>query len=202
MTPPEIYSALSTAYPHHIASSVCCTNKDCTKRGYCIDKQTHPVLDFDGIKEDYYHGTAGQTPASVDAVCIGGQKDHLCFVELKGWNLYITHLSQQTKTPEATAAHYNLSGKLFDSQDLCKKITGDSDLFAHIPTAFLLVTDIDVNSHGFEYFADAMYKLSETSSSDIYSQCLSQAAKTLDSEIHIEHYYVYCKDFERIINKL
>lgn len=201
MTPLDLYTILSLEYPSRVVESVCCTDKECCKKGYCADKQVLPVLDFDEIKKDFYNGKNVTMPASVDAICVGNKQEHICFVELKGWDSYIAHLKQQKKTPQETTAGYNLTGKLSDSQDLCKIITGDYDLFAHMPTTFILVTDIDVNNYGIESFANTMFSLSGTGS-DIYSECLSNARKTLDSEIHINHYYVYCKQFDQLFSTL
>lgn len=201
MTPIQLYNALSTAYPQHIVESVCCTETNCKKRGYCLDKQSYPVLDFDEIKKEYYHGQPVSMPASVDAVCVGSKQKHVCFVELKGWENYISHISQQRDSIEETAGGYNLDGKLLDSQELCKKITSDPDLFLNIPTIFLLVTDIDVKTHGIESFADNMLALASTGT-DIYSQCATAAKRTLDSEIHIDHYFIYCKDFDEFVANL
>lgn len=201
MTPLDLYTILSSKYPIRVVNSVCCTNIECRKNGYCVNKQFLPVLDFDEIKKDFYSGKKVTMPASVDAIGIGNKQEHFCFVELKGWNSYIAHLKQQSRTPQQTAAGYNLAGKLSDSQNLCKKITGDNDLFAHMPTVFILVSDIDVKNYGIESFANAMFSLAGTGT-DIYSECLSNTRKTLDSEIHIDHYYVHCKKFDQLLSSL
>lgn len=201
MTPLDLYTKLSSKYPGRVVESVCCTDIECCKKGFCTDKQVLPVLDFDEIKKDFYNGKKVTMPASVDAICIGNKQKHICFVELKGWNSYIAHLQQHNKTPQETAAGYNLTGKLSDSQNLCKIITGDYDLFSQMPTTFILVTDIDVKKYGIESFANAMFSLAGTVS-DIFSECISNARKTLDSEIHIDHYYVYCKNFDQLLSTL
>lgn len=201
MTSLDLYTILSSKYPARVVSSVCCTNIECRKNGYCTDKQNLPVLDFDEIKKDFYNGKKVTMPASVDAIGIGIKQKHFCFIELKGWDSYIAHLKQQKKTPQQTAAGYNLAGKLSDSQNLCKIITGDNDVFAHMPTVFILVTDIDVNNYGMESFANSMFSLAGIGT-DIYSECLSNARKTLDSEIHIDRYFVYCKKFDQLLSTL
>lgn len=201
MTPLELYNFLASAFPQHVVDSVCCVETMCKKNGYCSYKQHYPVLDFDEIKNEHYNGKNIATPASVDAICIGNKQKYICFVELKGWGNFIAHISKKKRTVEETAAGYNLDGKLFDSQELCRQLTSNPDLFAHMPTIFLLVTDIDVESNGIESFADNMFTLAGTSS-DVYSQCLTEARKTLDSEIHIDRDYVFCKNFYEYVADL
>lgn len=88
-----------------------------------------------------------------------------------------------------------------ESTNLCVLLANDKDLFAHMPVVFLLVTDIDVKKHGAVALADMLNKLGGNSS-DIYSQCVSKSQKTLDSDIHIEHQYVYCREFDDAISVL
>lgn len=202
MTPLELYTALSDAYPSSKADAICHVDKSCRKHGYCASSQTHPVLDFDYIKDTYHRERHEITPVSVDAVCIGKKQEHICFVELKGWKNYIANQSKQKKTIEETADGYNLNGKLLDSQTLCRNITGDKDLFAHIPSVFILVTDIDVRKDGIASFHDMMSALAEGMGTEIYSKCASAAQQTLDSEIHIDHDYVFCENFDAHIADL
>lgn len=201
MTPSELFDCIKAKYPIHEVECVCCVESTCNKRGYCPDKQKMPVLDFDKIKDAYYNGQKTATPASVDAVCLGGLNKYFCFVEMKGWDNYIIFLEKQKKSVEDTIGDYNLSGKLLNSQSLCVLLANDKDLFAHMPVVFLLVTDIDVKKHGAVALADMLNKLGGNSS-DIYSQCISKSQKTLDSDIHIEHQYVYCREFDNAISVL
>lgn len=201
MTPSELYDCIKAKYPIHEVGCVCCVESTCNRRGYCTDKQKVPVLDFDKIKDSYYHGQTIATPASVDAVCTGGCNKYFCFVEMKGWDNYINYLDKQKRSVDDTIGDYNLSGKLKDSQNLCVLLANDKDLFAHMPVVFLLVTDIDVKKHGAVALADMLNKLGGNSS-DIYSQCVSKSQKTLDSDIHIEHQYVYCREFDDAISVL
>lgn len=191
MTPSELYDKLACKYPIHVVDSVCQVEATCRRRGFCADKQSHPVIDFDEVKNEFYQGKS--TPASVDAVCLGDKKQYFCFVELKGWNNYIEHIDKQKESINETANGYNLRGKLADSEELCKKIVNDANLFDAMPIVFLLVTDIDVKTRGKEAFADAMFKLAETSS----DRCINAAEDVLNKQILIEHHYIYCKNFDR-----
>lgn len=195
MKPLELYNSLKSKYPSHEVGCVCCVESTCCKKGFCSDMQHTPVLDFDKIKDDFYHGQIISTPASVDAVCVGALQNHFCFVEMKGWDNYINYLDKQKKSVKETVEGYNLEGKLIDSQNLCINMMNDYDLFAHMPVIFLLVTDINVKTNGIVAFADLMNKLG-SNSTDIYSNCLSESKHTLDSEIHIDHQYVYCREFD------
>lgn len=113
----------------------------------------------------------------------------------------MSYLDKQKKSIEDTASGYNLNGKLDDRQQICISIFDNKDLFKGMPIVFLLVTDITVKDDGMAVFADAMFKLAETSS-DTYSKCLTAARKTLDTEIRVEHDYIYCKDFDKYIAAL
>lgn len=201
MTPLELYDCIKAKYPIHEVECVCHVESTCNRKGYCLDKQKLPVLDFDKIKDEYYNGKTIATPASVDAVCLGSHNKHFCFVEMKGWDNYINFLDKQKNSIEETTDDYNLSGKLQDSQNLCILLANDKDLFAHMPVVFLLVTDIDVKRHGAVALSDMLNKLGGNSS-DIYSQCVSKSQETLDSDIHIEHQYVYCREFDNAISVL
>lgn len=198
MTPEELYIVLSQIFPQNKVDSVCEVEPTCRRRGFCAEKQKLPVLDFDKIKDEYYHGQRVLTPSSVDAVALGSSKSRFCFIEMKGWKNYIRYLDKQRYDIPQTVAGYNLSVKLEDSQKLCIAITADPDLFAKLPILFLLVTDIDVHTHGIEAFHDWLTALTETSS-DTYSQCISNAKQTLDSEIHIEHQFIKCTDFDNVM---
>lgn len=189
MTPSELYSFIKREFPCCHVESVCKTETTCSREGFCDNMQCHAAIDFDRVKDTFCSGRKGDVPASVDAVCVGEVGKYFCFVELKGWRRYIDNLSRQKRTISETAAKYNLSGKLADSQRLCMQIVDDEDLFAHMPVVFLLVTDISVDADGIGAFGEMLSYLS-SSSTDVYSQCLTNAKRTLDSEIHINHYYI------------
>lgn len=70
-----------------------------------------------------------------------------------------------------------------------------------MPVIFLLVTDINVKTNGIVAFADMMNKLG-SNSSDIYSDCMSASEHTLDSVIHIDHKYIYCREFDDELSAL
>jgi len=200
MSPIELYEFIRSQYPCFEVDSICQTDKYCKRVGLCTDKQGHHVIDFDELKDTYYNKVT-QKPASVDAVCVGNLQKYFCFVELKGWRNYMLHLKKQKRNIEETAKEYNLSGKLKDSQTLCIDLTSDKELFANMPVVFLLVTDIDVNKEGIENFNYNLNALASTSS-DIYSECITESRRTLESEIRIQHDYVYCKDFDEHMKSL
>lgn len=198
MTPQQLYDTIKQAYPQSEVSSICYTNKDCKRNGFCADFQSGNVIDFDTVKDLMCKGQPAQ-PASVDAVCVSGDDHVFYFVELKGWQRYIDNIYNQKRTPEETASGYNLAGKLADSQRLCMQITADNTLFDRMPVRFLLVTDIDTKTNGINAFHSMLNQLGQ-SSTDLYSECLSQAQKSLDSEIYIEKDYVFCKDFTSFLS--
>ncbi len=198
MTPQQLYDTIKQAFPKSEVASICYTSRDCLRNGFCSNQQAGKVIDFDSVKEVAYKGVT-PTPASVDAVCVSSEDDPaFVFVELKGWKQYIDKIYYQKQTPQEKASGYNLAGKLSDSQHLCMKLAGDKDLFLHIPVRFLLVTDINTEYNGIDAFHSMLNQLADTSS-HLYSECLSEARKCLESEIYIDRDYISCKDFDRYL---
>ena len=201
MKPLDLYNSLKSRYPNHEVACVCCVESTCCKRGFCSEVQHTKVLDFDKIKDEFYHGKTIAMPASVDAVCVGSLQKYFCFVELKGWENYIRFLDKQKNNVKETVDGYNLNGKLYDSQFLCIELTKKTDLFGEMPIIFLLVTDIDVKTNGIVSFADMMNKLG-SNSTDVYLECLSESKCALDSKIHIDHDYIFCREFDNKLSVL
>lgn len=199
MTPRELYDFICSYAPTQVLQSICYTEKRCLNTTFCSSVQNTPVINFDKVKDEFYHGS--KLPASVDAVTAGCQGTAFCFVELKGWQSYLDHLTKQKKDIAETAAGYNLAGKLADSQALCVELVKDPDLFAHIPVHFILVTDIDPDIDGIDYIHNVLVALGETSN-ELYSQCISESRKILESEIHIDKIYVQCRKFDDIIKHI
>ncbi len=199
MTPQQLYDIIKSAYPQCEVTSLCHTNKTCIGKGFCEDKQSTNVIDFDLVKEIKYNGQT-PTPASVDAVCVSsGKRPVFCFVEIKGWQLYIENMYHQRNSIQETATSYNLAGKLSDSQRLCMELASDKNLFANIPVRFVLVTDIDTTTNGIGALHSMLNQLGQTST-NVYSECLTQARRTLDSEIYIDREYITCKKFDNFLN--
>lgn len=198
MTPQQLYDTIRQAYPHTEVASICYTNRTCKQDGFCPDLQTGNVIDFDAVKDSRYKGMA-PTPASVDAVCVSNKERQIFFfVEMKGWQKYIDKVYYQKQTPKEIASGYNLAGKLSDSQRLCVELASDKNLFAKMPVQFLLVTDIDTETQGINSFHSMLNMLGQ-SSTHLYSECLNQAQKSLDSEIYIDKAYITCKEFNNFL---
>lgn len=198
MTPKELYDLICSQMPGYEVPSICYVEKNCLKNGFCSSLQSNPVIDFDNVKNKYYRDLKEPTPASVDALTAGVHGTALCFVELKGWKNYIDHHTKQKKTVQETASGYNLAGKLSDSQTLCIDLSKEPDIFAHMPVRFILVTDIDPTVSGIEYIHSMFIALAETTT-ELYSQCITESQKALDSDIHIDKVFIQCKDFDRYI---
>lgn len=199
MTPQQLYDTIKQAYPQYEVGSICFTNKDCKRDGFCAEMQTGNVIDFDAVKETKYKGQA-PTPASVDAVCVANIGEQIfTFVELKGWQKYIDNIYHQKCTPEEISVGYNLAGKLSGSQCLCMELTSDNELFSDMRVQFLLVTDLDTKTRGIDAF-HTMLNLLGQSSTHIYSECIRQANIILDTEIYIDKAYISCKEFTSFIN--
>lgn len=201
MTPKELYNFIFSQMPKYEVPSICYVEKNCLKNGFCSSLQSTPVLDFDNVKNKYYRDLKQTTPASVDALTAGIYGTVFCFVELKGWKNYIEHQAKHPKTIQETAAGYNLAGKLSDSQNLCIDLCKDPNIFAHMPVRFILVTDIDPTVSGIEYIYSMFTALGETTT-ELYSQCVSESQKVLDSEIHIDKVFIQCKDFDSYLTNI
>lgn len=180
MTPIELYEFLRSQYSDLEVDSICQIEKTCKRTEFCKNKQSRPVLDFDEIKENYYNKIGvDKKPASVDAVCVGDSQKYFCFVELKGWRIYISKLDKQKRSVSETAEGYNLSGKLKDSQTLCTALTSDKDLFANMPVVFLLVTDIDVNKEGLKISTTILMLSHQHQQSSILNASLNPAKHSI-----------------------
>lgn len=201
MTPKELYNLICSQMPEYEVPSICYVEKNCPKNGFCSSSQSTPVLDFDNIKNKHYRDLKESTPASVDALTAGVNGTVFCFVELKGWKNYIDHQAKQKKTIQETASGYNLAGKLSDSQSLCIDLCKNPDIFAHMPVRFILVTDIDPTVSGIEYIHSMFTALGETTT-EVYSLCVSESQKVLDSEIHIDKVFIQCKNFDKYLNSI
>lgn len=200
MTPQQLYDTFREQYGEYVVPAICGVDKACRLNKRCSVVQSYPVIDFDGVKDCYCRGYC-PTPASVDAVCVGGKRKYFCFVELKGWKSYLEHIDKQKRSVNETINKYNLSGKLFASKKLCEEITGLTDLFDNLPLVFILVTDIDINVSPMASFTNMLQSLAQTSTSKHY-ECVNGSKKMLKSEIKIQHDYVYCKDFDKHIASL
>lgn len=201
MKPKELYEAIRAKHSGKEVNGVCFVSECRKRKNFCEDSQCTKVLDFDSIKDMEYKIQKKATPASVDAICISGNEKTFCFVELKGWQRYIEFFTKHKRTIPETTQDYNLAGKLSDSQDLCESIVSNRNVFVGMPICFILVTDIDTSISGVESFHSMMNDLA-TGSTDLYMNCLSEAQKTLDSDIHIDHHYVTCKQFDKFVKEL
>ena len=197
MTSQQLYDTIKRMYPLSEVLSICYAEQACLRNGFCTHSQSIRVINFDSVKDEFCKGYP-EKPSSVDVICVSGTDKVFYFVELKGWKKYIENVSKQKHTPKDTVEGYKLSKKLSDSQNICKQIASNKELFSDIPIRFLLVTDIETKTHGIESFHSLLNQLGETSS-NIYLECLQLARNTLDLEIGIDRDYISCQDFDEFI---
>ena len=205
MEPKEIYECIRASYPD-LETTICQLHKPCSGNRCARASRKH-VIDFDQV-ERRYHVSASSPNPSVDAVTCNDQNTGFCFVELKGWEMFLAHqLSRfsededKKKAIEEQANDYDLKKKLDNSLQLCQQITNNSDCFNQTEVVFVLVTDIEVEVNPLESFAYQLNMLAETASK-WKLLCNESLSQRLDSEIDIKKYYVHCKDFDSLIHRL
>ena len=127
-----------------------------------------------------------------------------CFVEAKGWVKFLEHLKARDKVAaiKKQAASYDLNKKLFNSIDICRLVSGISELLLEMPVTFVLVTDIETESNGLEMFRSNLLKLSD--STDIWTEYCNQELKSRLDTIpgNIPTVYISCKDFDEKMSLL
>lgn len=203
-TPAELYTKLLNDF--HLTEHILCDlHKPCNKTGghRCSTIQKHKIIDFDRVKTEFHKGTFGCQKASTDGFTF---KDNLyCFVELKGWADFLvfhTNLTTLELEIKEQANKYDLNKKLTDSMFICKEIAQNESIFNNSQIAFILVTDIDIESNGvLELYSDLM-SLAERSSDWklICNRELKGKLLTLPSVVNT--YYVNCQEFDNVISKL
>ncbi|MBQ3613443.1 MAG: hypothetical protein II989_05070 [Bacteroidales bacterium] len=181
---------------------LCDLHKPCKSVRRCKHEPHHPVVDFDDIKKKYHAGLSGDTPASVDGITFSGRR--LCFVEMKGWVEFLTHLRAKNKAIaiEKKAASYDLNKKLFDSLDICEVLSGTQGQLSDVPITFVLVTDIETESNGLFMFHSNLLRLADPADNWI-DTCNKELRARLDAiPDNIPTVYISCKDFDETLAKL
>lgn len=205
MEPKEIYECIRVSYLD-LETTICQLHKPCSENR-CVNASHKHVIDFDQV-ERCYHESASSPNPSVDAVTFNDQNTVFCFVELKGWEMFLAHQlsrfsedEEKRKAIKEQANDYDLKKKLDNSLQLCQQITNNSDCFNQTEVVFVLVTDIEVEVNPIESFAYQLNMLAETSSK-WKLLCNESLSQRLNSEIDIKKYYIHCKDFDSLIHRL
>lgn len=203
----ELYDAL-LAFSNQGETTICHLHKPCDGHPKCLSTSTTPVIDFDIIEKQLAQGHRSSLP-SCDGVAMNNTRDVFCFVEIKGWDQYVSrniansdNISEDEKAKiDKQASKYNLKGKLEHSIKDCEEITGQTNLFPAIPYAYLIVTDINSDVAALYDFASNLSTLSETAS--VWTYCDDKMKTLLNSvDITIKKVYAHCRDFDSMISQI
>lgn len=201
MTAEELYTIIKERYCANDLI-ICDLHKPCKSTRRCKNILKHPLVDFDYIKDQYQIGKGVDTPSSVDGVTYTGNR--FCFVEIKGWVDFLTHLKsiQKDKAIIKQAASYDLNKKLSNSLDICKSLSGINDLSSVMPITFILVTDIETESNGLAMLHSNLLRLSNPV--DYWQEVCNRELKARLGTIpgNIPTAYITCREFDAKLAKL
>ena len=205
MTAKEVYESIRGHYPG-LETTICQLHKPCSAIRKCLHEASKKeVIDFDRIESAYHKNRGLPSKSSVDAVTCDNADTVFCFVELKGWNEFLTNPYQKKSVSEEgikkQAKKYDLKGKLENSLFICQEISGNPSCFKEMEIVFVLVTDIEVKQSPLESLAYHLTMLAETASKweDL---CNKYLLKVLAEVEDIKKYYINCKDFESLMARL
>lgn len=207
MTPLEIYNRVLD-FSGIPATILCDLHSACTprkSRSYLcgIAGTKTPVIDFDEIKTlaDAAKGSA-PTRKSVDALTVAPSRMFLCFVELKSWELLITHNgSEDSIRRQASKYASDLPMKLSDSMQICREIAAGPDTFDGCKIVYILVTDISVSEDGIMAFNSDLTALAGTSS-NLKDLCNTLSQGVMDRIQSVETRYWECRNFDKDLSNL
>jgi len=181
-----------------MVQNICILDKTCLQKKRCSTSQRYPLLNFDKIKDSVYRGK--KTPPSVDGLL--AHKGVLCFVELKSWENFLHYQHPQTVDDiQFQLSSFKLKDKLEYSMSICVTEAENEKLFLTIPVAFIVVTDIDVETNGWGSFVQNMESLSQTAS-DWEVLCNEFTKEYLKNMCDVTTIYVTCKQFDNRISEI
>ena len=201
----EIYDSINENY-QNLRTGICQLHKPCSIIRKC-DGSHKEVIDFDRVERLYHKGASSPLP-SVDAITYNDENTCFCFVEIKGWERFLSYqlgtLKEEDKEKEIKrqAYKYDLKGKLENSLALCQEVTGDKDCFkTDVEVVYVLVTDIEVRTNPLESIAYNLNILAASSSKweDLCNKYLSQAIEKVSD---VRKIYIHCKEFDALMRKL
>ena len=166
------------------------------------------MVDFDYIEKKLATGHRRTMP-SCDGVTLNNDHSVFCFVEIKGWEKFVSFNISDAVSPsevdrtkvDEQVATYNLKEKLMQSINDCEVVTGQKDIFPRIPYAYVIVTDINSEKQAIEDFAANLSSLAETAS--VWTYCDEKMKKILnDVDVSVKKVYAHCREFDAVISKI
>lgn len=206
-TASDIYNSL-LAFSTLGETTICHLHKPCDGHPLCKTTSVTPVLDFDYIETKLATGNCSPK-RSCDGVTLNNDHSVFCFVEIKGWEKFVSYNiadavspseGDRTKVDEQVAT-YDLKGKLMQSINDCEVVTGQKDLFPRIPYAYVIVTDINSEKEAIEDFAANLSSLAETAS--VWTYCDEKMKENLNEvDIAVKKVYAHCREFDAIVSRI
>lgn len=189
-------------------TTICHLHKPCDGHPLCKITSSTPVLDFDYIEKKLATGSRRTMP-SCDGVTLNIDHSVFCFVEIKGWEKFVSFNISDAVSPsegsrtkvDEQVATYDLKGKLIQSINDCEVVIGQKDLFPRIPYAYVIVTDINSENEAIEDFAANLSSLAETAS--VWTYCDEKMKEILSElDIAVKKVYAHCREFDEVISKI
>lgn len=212
MTANDVYEIIKSFSPETHESTLCDLHRPCSNNNHrCARPQKKLMLDFDAIKTAWCKIERICSKSSVDGFLC--KENKIYFVEIKGaqnfisnqFNLCHSDKERNEKINDQQEKYTNsLKNKIVDSLFICEQIIGGSCFLEGLQIKYVLVTDIDSRSNPLEVLNDQLNYLSEFSSKNWGRKYVESLGKTFDevtkSFDNISTYYVFCEEFDKIIN--
>lgn len=189
-------------------TTICHLHKPCNGHPLCKNTSNTPVVDFDYIEKKLATGNRRTMP-SCDEVTLNNDHSVFCFVEIKGWEKFVSFNISDAVSPsegdrtkvDEQVATYDLKGKLMQSINDCEVVTGQKGLFPRIPYAYVIVTDINSEKEAINDFAANLSSLAETAS--VWTYCDEKMKEILNEvDIAVKKVYAHCWEFDAVISKI
>lgn len=206
-TASELYKSLLD-FSTHGETTICHLHKPCDGHPLCKTESITPVVDFDYIEKKLATGKRSTKP-SCDGVTLNNDHSVFCFVEIKGWEKFVSFNISDVVSPseddktkvDEQVATYDLKGKLMQSIKDCEVITGQKDLFPQIPCVYFIVTDLHSEQEAIEDFAANLSALAETAS--VWTYCDKKMKEILNNvDIAVKKVYAHCREFDVVLSRI
>lgn len=202
MTPRQIYDSL---YQYIGKSDVICDlHSACSpvkgRKYMCVESKSGTrVIDFDSVKTRADIESCIESRKSVDAVVASPSNSVFCFIEMKSWNLLLTHNGNESGIRrQARKYESDLPEKLYRSIEICKQVTHDNSIFDDCHIIYILITDIPVKfskDSGISSIESNLAALAGTSS-NLNMLCNQLSKNIMDNIPKIETRYWECRNFD------
>ena len=203
MTPKQIYDSICN-YLGNQNTIICNLHSACSpidgKNYMCAKpKSKVRVIDFDAVKIKADVEVSIESRKSVDAVVNSPSNSFFCFIEIKSWNLFLTHSGNEANIrKQAKKYESDLPQKLADSIEICKQITKNNSILDNCHIIYILITDISVKStveSGISSIDSALTALAGTSS-NLNILCNQLSSNIMNNIPKVETRYWECRNFD------